>query len=126
MIPLAVGIPILAAPRSLLLEDLPYYITHLRVSHVGIVPSLIEATLSAVQEDEDEGHSNPLRYIASGGEKMSDAVRLTRVKIAPHSQTTHRRYWTDGPTIPRSNWRTSMGTCALVSYAPNASNPWSS
>ena len=67
--------PILAAPRSLLLEDLPYYITHLRISHVGIVPSLIEATMGAVQEEEDSGHSSTLRYIASGGEKISDAVR---------------------------------------------------
>ena len=75
--PLALGIPILAAPRSLLLEDLPYYIKNLRVSHVGIVPSLIEATMGAVQEDEESGHATTLRYIASGGEKMSDAVCTT-------------------------------------------------
>ncbi|PIL24012.1 non-ribosomal peptide synthetase [Ganoderma sinense ZZ0214-1] len=74
MVALAVGIPILSAPRSLLLEDLPYYITHLRVSHVGIVPSLIEATMGAVQEGEDAGRATTLRYIASGGEKMSDAI----------------------------------------------------
>ncbi|KAI9064453.1 hypothetical protein FKP32DRAFT_1591881 [Trametes sanguinea] len=74
LVPLALGIPILAAPRSLLLEDLPYYVKHLRVSHVGIVPSLIEATMGAVQEDEESGHATSLRYIASGGEKMSDAI----------------------------------------------------
>ncbi|KAI0362122.1 hypothetical protein OH77DRAFT_1416339 [Trametes cingulata] len=74
LVPLALGIPILSAPRSLLLEDLPYYITNLGVSHVGIVPSLIEATMGAVQEDEDSGHATSLRYIASGGEKMSDAI----------------------------------------------------
>ncbi|EJF65871.1 peptide synthetase [Dichomitus squalens LYAD-421 SS1] len=74
MVALAVGIPILSAPRSLLLEDLPYYVTHLRVSHMGIVPSLIEATMGAVQETEDSGISTSLRYIASGGEKMSDAI----------------------------------------------------
>ncbi|KAI0748141.1 peptide synthetase [Daedaleopsis nitida] len=74
MVALAVGIPILAAPRSLLLEDLPYYIKHLRVSHVGIVPSLIEATMGAVQADADSGAATTLRYIASGGEKMSDAI----------------------------------------------------
>ncbi|KAI0336556.1 hypothetical protein GY45DRAFT_411925 [Cubamyces sp. BRFM 1775] len=74
LVPLALGIPILAAPRSLLLEDLPYYIKNLRVSHVGIVPSLIEATMGAVQEDEESGHATTLRYIASGGEKMSDAI----------------------------------------------------
>ncbi|CDO69498.1 hypothetical protein BN946_scf184785.g3 [Trametes cinnabarina] len=74
LVPLALGIPILSAPRSLLLEDLPYYIKHLRVSHVGIVPSLIEATMGAVQEDEESGHATSLRYIASGGEKMSDVI----------------------------------------------------
>ncbi|OBZ75800.1 Nonribosomal peptide synthetase 2 [Grifola frondosa] len=73
-VPLALGIPILSAPRSLLLEDLPYYIKKLRISHVGIVPSLIEATMGAIQEDEDAGHETTLRYIASGGEKMSDAI----------------------------------------------------
>lgn len=78
MVALAVGIPILAAPRSLLLEDLPYYIKHLRVSHVGIVPSLIEATMGAVQADDESGAATTLRYIASGGEKMSDAVCIIR------------------------------------------------
>ncbi|KAH9854247.1 hypothetical protein C2E23DRAFT_820117 [Lenzites betulinus] len=73
-VPLALGIPILSAPRSLLLEDLPHYISNLHVSHVGIVPSLIEATMGAVQEDEKSGHGSSLRYIASGGEKMSDAI----------------------------------------------------
>ena len=71
---LALGIPILSAPRALLLEDLPYYIKHLRISHVGIVPSLIEATMGAVQEDQESGATTTLRYIASGGEKMSDSV----------------------------------------------------
>ncbi|KAI0780914.1 hypothetical protein BD413DRAFT_608137 [Trametes elegans] len=74
LIPLANGIPIVSAPRSLLLEDLPHYIRTLRVSHVGIVPSLIEATMGAVQEDEDSGHTMTLRYLACGGEKMSDAI----------------------------------------------------
>ncbi|KAI0647071.1 hypothetical protein C8Q79DRAFT_1000106 [Trametes meyenii] len=74
LVALALGIPILSAPRALLLEDLPYYVKHLRISHVGIVPSLIEATMGAVQEDEDSGHATSLRYIASGGEKMSDAI----------------------------------------------------
>ena len=72
---LAVGITILSAPRSLLLEDLPYYIKNLRISHVGIVPSLIEATMGVVQGDEESGATTTLRYIACGGEQMSDAVR---------------------------------------------------
>ena len=70
-VPLATGLRIIAAPRSLLLEDLPHYIKSLRVSHIGLVPSLIEATMVAVEDDPE---TFPLRYICSGGEKMSDTV----------------------------------------------------
>ncbi|KAI0798002.1 hypothetical protein C8Q75DRAFT_862185 [Abortiporus biennis] len=73
-VPLSNGFPILSAPRSILLEDLPYFITEFRVSHVGIVPSLIEATMGTVQEAEKDGQGSTLRYLASGGEKMSDAI----------------------------------------------------
>lgn len=64
-----------SAPRGLLLENLPYYISLLGVTHVGIVPSLIDATMGAVQEDESMTGMR-LRYIASGGEKISDSVRV--------------------------------------------------
>ncbi|KAI0082634.1 hypothetical protein K474DRAFT_1654750 [Panus rudis PR-1116 ss-1] len=74
LVPLATGIPIISAPRSLLLEDLPFYIKELGISHLGIVPSLIEATMGAIQDDVNAGHTSTLRYIASGGEKMSDAI----------------------------------------------------
>lgn len=56
----------------------------MRVTHVGIVPSLIEATMHAVSESvelngddkgsDKKGQRMDLAYIASGGEKMSDAV----------------------------------------------------
>lgn len=72
--PLTTGFPIVSAPRALLLEDLPFYIKELHISHIGIVPSLIEATMNAVQDDVDSGHLTSLRYLASGGEKMSNAV----------------------------------------------------
>lgn len=102
-VPLAIGIPILTAPRSLLLEDLPYYITHLRVSHVGIVPSLIEATMGAVQEDEASGHSTNLRYIASGGEKMSDAVSTQLDPLICKVLYQNYRFSTSGLRIRRSS-----------------------
>ncbi|EMD38714.1 siderophore biosynthesis enzyme [Gelatoporia subvermispora B] len=73
-IPLARGMSIVSAPRSTLLEDLPYFIKELKISHLGIVPSLIEATMGSIQEDVESGGSTTLRYIASGGEKMSDAI----------------------------------------------------
>lgn len=64
-----------SAPRGLLLENLSYYISLLGVTHVGIVPSLIDATMGAVQEDESMAGMR-LRFIASGGEKISDSVRV--------------------------------------------------
>lgn len=73
--PMALGMPLLSARRSQLLENLPEYVNLLGVTHLGIVPSLIEATLNASQNGADSS-SIALRYIASGGEKMSDAVSL--------------------------------------------------
>ncbi|KAJ3550989.1 hypothetical protein NMY22_g88 [Coprinellus aureogranulatus] len=70
-VPMALGMPLFSASRSELLENLPHYVNTLQITHLGIVPSLIEATLNATSDD--EGKTN-LRYIASGGEKMSDAI----------------------------------------------------
>jgi hypothetical protein len=70
-VPIALGMPLFSAPRSELLEDLPFYVNILGITHLGIVPSLIEATLNAAS---DETGKTELRYIASGGEKMSDSV----------------------------------------------------
>lgn len=65
----------ISAPRGILLENLPYYISLLGITHVGIVPSLIDATMGTIQEDEAMGGSK-LRLIGSGGEKISDTVRV--------------------------------------------------
>ncbi|KAG0707677.1 hypothetical protein DFH29DRAFT_1053034 [Suillus ampliporus] len=73
LVPLSLGMVLLSAPRSILLENLPYYISILDVTHVGIVPSLIDATMSTVQEDEAMDGMK-LRFIASGGEKISDSI----------------------------------------------------
>ena len=62
------------APRSELFEDLPHYVKEFKVSHLGIVPSLIEATMGTVEIGKQSGQISSLRYVASGGEKMSDAV----------------------------------------------------
>ena len=80
-VPLALGMTLITAPRAQLLEDLPHWIDVFRVSHVGIVPSLIEATILAVSESAEDKDSSErpmeLAYIASGGEKMSDSVSST-------------------------------------------------
>ncbi|KAG2349803.1 hypothetical protein BDR05DRAFT_923562 [Suillus weaverae] len=73
LVPLSLGMVMVSAPRGILLENLPYYISLLGVTHVGIVPSLIDATMGTVQEDEAMGGMK-LRYIASGGEKISDSI----------------------------------------------------
>lgn len=75
IVPIALGMPLLSARRSQLLENLPVYVKRLGVTHLGIVPSLIEATLNAAQGG-DPGSDIGLRYIASGGEKMSDSVNI--------------------------------------------------
>lgn len=80
-VPFALGMALVTGPRAQFLEDLPRWIEEMRVTHIGIVPSLIEATMLAVAESvetaEDDGNaekSMALSYIASGGEKMSDSV----------------------------------------------------
>jgi hypothetical protein len=74
IVPVALGMPLLSAKRSQLFESLPTYVNLLGITHLGIVPSLIEATLNAATN----GPGIALRYIASGGEKMSDAVRFIK------------------------------------------------
>lgn len=64
---------LVSAKRGELLENLPLYISLLEITHVGLVPSLIDATMCAV-EDDQKGEEMKLRYISSGGEKISDSV----------------------------------------------------
>lgn len=74
---LSLGITIVSAPRTQLFDDLPKWIQTLRITHVGIVPSLIEATMCAIEESANNETKVNLRYIASGGEKISDPVRVS-------------------------------------------------
>lgn len=70
----SLGMVVASAPRRILLENLPYYISLLGVTHVGIVPSLIDATMGTIQDDEAMASGMKLRLIASGGEKISDSI----------------------------------------------------
>ncbi|KAL4259866.1 Non-ribosomal peptide synthetase [Pleurotus pulmonarius] len=70
---LSLGTPLYNVPRSILLENLSYYVVQFGITHLGIVPSLMEATLSVAQEDGDLENMK-LRYICSGGEKITDAI----------------------------------------------------
>ncbi|KAF6765264.1 hypothetical protein DFP72DRAFT_840166 [Ephemerocybe angulata] len=96
--PFALGMPLFSAPRSELLEDLPHYVNTLGITHLGIVPSLIEATLNAASDG--DGKTN-LRYIASGGEKMSDSILD---KWANHPQVRLANFY--GPS------EVTIGCCA--------------
>ncbi|TFK42523.1 peptide synthetase [Crucibulum laeve] len=111
IVPMALGMPLLSAPRSQLLECLPLYVKMLGVTHLGIVPSLIEATMNAVQDDDDGTHM-ALRYIASGGEKMSDSILD---KWANHPQVRLSNFY--GPS------EATIGCCArFMDYATPRAN----
>ncbi|CAA7271648.1 unnamed protein product [Cyclocybe aegerita] len=100
IVPIALGMPLFSARRSQLLENLPIYVKELQITHLGIVPSLIEATLNAAQGGV-EGSDIALRYIASGGEKMSDSILD---KWANHSQVRLANFY--GPS------EVTIGCCA--------------
>ncbi|KAG9318679.1 hypothetical protein JVU11DRAFT_774 [Chiua virens] len=99
-VPLALGMTVVSAKRSELLENLPLYINILGITHVGLVPSLIDATM-CVAEDDRRGEEMKLRYIASGGEKISDTI-LDK--------------WADHPFVRLANFygpsEVTIGCCA--------------
>ena len=77
-VPLSVAMTLVSAPHLQLLKDLPHWLRYICVTHVRIVPRLIKATRCALEGDrvlDSEEHPTNLRYIASGGEKMTDSVR---------------------------------------------------
>ncbi|KAF9564589.1 peptide synthetase [Agrocybe pediades] len=108
--PIALGMPLISARRSQLLENLPLYVNKLDITHLGIVPSLIEATLNASQGG-SHGSDIALRFIASGGEKMSDSILD---KWADHPQVRLANFY--GPS------EVTIGCCAryMSSSTPKA------
>ncbi|KAG6336405.1 hypothetical protein ID866_2678 [Astraeus odoratus] len=97
---LSLGMSIICARRSELLENLPHYICRLEITHVGLVPSLIDATMCAAESDEMSDKLQ-LKFIASGGEKISDTI-LDK--------------WGDHPTVKLGNFygpsEVTIGCCA--------------
>ena len=69
------GIRLVTAPRSEVLSDLQDNIIRLGITNLAMVPGMIEATLTAPED-------LPLKYLASGGEKISDVVSLENVSCA--------------------------------------------
>ncbi|KAH7889359.1 hypothetical protein F5I97DRAFT_1801464 [Phlebopus sp. FC_14] len=109
-VPLALGMALCCARRSELFENLPQHISRLDITHVGLVPSLIDATMGAA-EDNDLGGGIKLRYIASGGEKISDSILD---KWADHPQVRLANFY--GPS------EVTIGCCArfMDSSTPRA------
>lgn len=70
----ALGIRLVSTPaaRFELLADLYNNVRKLGVTHLGMVPSMIEGTFNGGAE---QGRKIGLKYLASGGEKISDSVR---------------------------------------------------
>ncbi|KAF8610148.1 hypothetical protein BDV93DRAFT_517326 [Ceratobasidium sp. AG-I] len=61
------GIRLVSAPRYEILADLQENLINLGITHAGMVPSMIEATLTGPDD-------LPLKYLVSGGEKISDSL----------------------------------------------------
>ncbi|QRV86117.1 AMP binding enzyme [Ceratobasidium sp. AG-Ba] len=61
------GIRLVSAPRYEILADLQQNLIDLGITHAGMVPSMIEATLTGPND-------LPLKYLVSGGEKISDSL----------------------------------------------------
>ncbi|KAG6333194.1 hypothetical protein ID866_5898 [Astraeus odoratus] len=97
---LSLGMSLICARRSELLENLPYYICRLGITHLGLVPSLLDATICAVESD-TTGDELQLKFIGSGGEKISDTI-LDK--------------WGDHPKIRLANFygpsEVTIGCCA--------------
>ncbi|KZS99098.1 hypothetical protein SISNIDRAFT_545923 [Sistotremastrum niveocremeum HHB9708] len=68
-IPWKLGIATTTAPRVELLQDLAEALDVVGATHMGCVPSLIDATFGR-----HEGKLAKVKYLTSGGEKMSDTV----------------------------------------------------
>ncbi|KAF9246318.1 hypothetical protein BU15DRAFT_39806 [Melanogaster broomeanus] len=98
--PLALGMTLVSAKRVELFENLPYYISRLEITHVGLVPSLIDAAMCTFEQDQAE-EDTKLRYIACGGEKISDSI-LDK--------------WADHPKVRLANFygpsEVTIGCCA--------------
>ncbi|KAF5368041.1 hypothetical protein D9758_004463 [Tetrapyrgos nigripes] len=61
------GTRLVSGPRYELLANLQENIISMGITHLGMVPSMIEATLSSPDD-------LPLKYLVSGGEKISDSL----------------------------------------------------
>jgi hypothetical protein len=70
------GIRLVSAPRYEILADLQQNLIQLGITHAGMVPSMIEATLTGPDD-------LPLKYLVSGGEKISDSVSCTAELLEP-------------------------------------------
>ncbi|TIB95052.1 acetyl-CoA synthetase-like protein [Wallemia mellicola] len=63
---------LVTVPRAQLLGDLREYIVKLHITHLGMVPSMIEALLETPE-------GLPLKYLISGGEKITQNHEATNV-----------------------------------------------
>lgn len=79
---------LVTVPRAQLLGDLREYIVKLHITHLGMVPSMIEALLETPE-------GLPLKYLISGGEKITQNVGTTHPMVTAHA---HHSCWKNGPT----------------------------
>jgi hypothetical protein len=135
--PWMLGFATASAPRSELLEDLAAGIEFIGATHVCCVPSLIEATFGGLKNGVGQ-----VKYLISGGEKITDNVRtnLQNKCISYRSSDTRElgkspglnvdellwpqrgHHWLYLPTNGRNNcqreYRTRLSWCEIIRGLP--------
>jgi len=67
----SLGSRLVSAPRFELLTSLRQHVQEMGITHIGMVPSMIEALL-------ENAGGLPIKYLVSGGEKITDSVSILR------------------------------------------------
>lgn len=93
------GSRLVSAPRFELLTQLRQHIISIGVTHIGMVPSMIEALLESPD-------GLPIKYLVSGGEKITDSVSqillLYRTYLDDHFQLLKK--WSARPDLVLANF----------------------
>jgi hypothetical protein len=95
LVPWKQGVAIATAPRELILNNLAEAVQKLEVTHLGCVPSLIEAAFGGLAE----GHGK-LKFLTSGGEKITNSVSPTPSVVGNHDMSRVNRSWIRGLACP--------------------------
>ena len=104
---------LVTVPRAQLLGDLREYIVKLHITHLGMVPSMIEALLETPE-------GLPLKYLISGGEKITQSVSMAIATDCMYYLSHTQSSSTSGPTDPTSFSQISTARQSSLSVSQHA------